>query len=160
MLYNNKKHCGLYNDCPRPTYPVTPPHCPKGPMHHDFDKGICTAVVDDANNVVYLYGNVIHENYHVPGNNCMAFTAVESAGFARDGRLGADEFFDGEQDNNNIALSHVPFVDNSLFVFLNGVKQRAGAEHDYVINNNIIHFNFYNLLSSDTVEVVYEYGAE
>lgn len=166
MLYGNKKHCGLYNDCPRPTYPVTPPHCPKhgekpcGCHKPRFDGGICTAVVDDANNRVYFYGDVIHENYHVPGNNCMAFTAVESAGFERAGRLGADEFFDGEQDNNNVSLEHCPFQDNTLLVFLNGVKQREGQEYDYTINGHVIHFNFYNLLDTDRVEVMYEYEAE
>ena len=72
--------------------------------------GICTAVVDDASGKVYLYGNVIHENYHVPGNACIAYTAVESAGFAADGRLGADELFIGEQDQNNVTLSHDPLI--------------------------------------------------
>ena len=122
--------------------------------------GICTAVVDDASGKVYLYGNVIHENYHVPGNACIAYTAVESAGFAADGRLGADELYEGEQDNNNITLEHTPFHDNSLLVFLNGVKQVEGPERDYVIDGNKIHFNFYEILPTDRVEVMYEYGAE
>lgn len=137
----------------------------EGPCHagcgcKKMGKGICTAVVDDVNNRVYLYGDIFHENYHVPGNNCIAWTAVESAGFERAGRLGADEFFDGEQDNNNVSLSHCPFKDNTLLVFLNGVKQREGAEYDYTVNGHIIHFNFYNLLDTDRVEVMYEYEAE
>lgn len=128
--------------------------CAPAPM------GICTAVVDDANNRVYLYGNIIHENYHVPGNQCIAYTAVESAGFSRDGRLGADEWFDGVQDNNNIGLAHTPIVDTHFMVFLNGVKQREGNEYDYTVNENVVHFNFYQLLPTDRVEVIYEYGAE
>ena len=127
---------------------------------HKAPAGICAAVVDDANGVVYLYGEIFHENYHVPGNNCMAFTGVESAGFGRNGRLGADEWFDGEQDNNNVGLAHTPFKDNSLLVFLNGIKQREGNEYDYTINENVVHFNFYQLLPTDRVEVMYEYGAE
>lgn len=142
------------------------PVCKKGPGKcHCKGKcgapaGICQAVVDDANNIVYLYGNVVFENYHVPGNQCVAFTGVESAGFERSGRRGADEFFEGEQENNNIGLTHVPFKDNSLLVFLNGVKQREGYENDYIVNENVIHFNFYEILPTDRIEVMYEYGAE
>ena len=122
--------------------------------------GICTAVVDDANGKVYLYGNVIHENYHVPGNACIAYTAVESAGFETSGRVGADEIFEGEQDNNNVTLEHEPLRDNSLLVFLNGVKQVEGPENDYTVDGQKIHFNFYEILPTDRVEVMYEYGAE
>lgn len=122
--------------------------------------GICQAVVDDANGKVYLYGNVVHENYHVPGGACIAYTAVEGAGFVAEGRFGADELFVGEQDNNNVTLTHTPLVDNSFLVFLNGVKQVEGAENDYTVNGRLIHFNFYQLLPTDRVEVMYEYGAE
>lgn len=156
----------LYANCPHgPFAPQVPCTCPKDkhckhPMPAPMKGGICTAVVDDANNRVYLYGNIVHENYHVPGNECVAYTAVESAGYQRDGRLGADEFFDGVQDNNNVALSHEPLMDNSFLVFLNGVKQREGAEYDYTVNGRLVHFNFYTLLDTDRVEVMYEYGAE
>lgn len=122
--------------------------------------GICTAVVDDASGKVYLYGNVIHENYHVPGNACIAYTAVESAGFETSGRRGADEIFVGEQDQNNVTISHAPLMDNSFLVFLNGVKQVEGPENDYTVDGQKIHFNFYQLLPTDRVEVMYEYGAE
>lgn len=122
--------------------------------------GVCQVVVDDVNNKVYLYGNVIHENYHVPGNACIAYTAVESAGFEANGRLGADEVYEGEQDGNNVTIEHEPILDNSFLVFLNGVKQIAGAERDYVVEGKKIHFNFYELLPTDRVEVMYEYGAE
>ena len=143
------------------------PVCKKGPgackcKHKGCGApaGICQAVVDDANGVVYLYGNVVFENYHVPGNACIAYTGVASAGFKANGRLGADEFFDGEQANNTVGLAHVPFKDNSLLVFLNGVKQREGNEYDYTVNENAIHFNFYEILPTDRIEVMYEYGAE
>lgn len=121
--------------------------------------GICMAVVDDANNRVYLYGNIVHENYHVPGNQCIAWTGVESAGFTASGRLSSDEFFEGVQDHNTIRLEHAPFQDNTLLVFLNGVKQREGSENDYLVDNNAIKFNFYELLPTDLVEVMYTYGA-
>lgn len=119
--------------------------------------GICQAVVDDANGVVYLYGNVTHENYHVPGGNCIAYTGVTTAGTHPRGRVGADELWEGEQDGNNITLTHEPLRDNTLFVFLNGVKQVYGPEADYVIEGRKIHFNFYDLLPTDRVEVMYEY---
>lgn len=135
-------------------------HCTCKGKCHVPPMGICQAVVDDANNVVYLYGNIVHENYHVPGNQCIAYTGVESAGFNLNGRLGADEWFEGVQDNNNVGLAHVPFKDNSFLVFLNGVKQREGNEYDYTVNENVVHFNFYQLLPTDRVEVMYEYGAE
>lgn len=129
-------------------------NCGMSPM------GVCQVVVDDANGKVYLYGNIVHENYHAPGGACIAYTAVESAGFEVNGRMGADEWFDGEQEHNNISLAHTPLIDNSFLVFLNGVKQRQGAEYDYVISENVIHFNFHELLPTDRVEVMYEYGAE
>lgn len=119
--------------------------------------GICQAVVDDANGRVYLYGNISHENYHVPGGDCIAYAAVASAGF-EEFKNAKDEFFEGQQDGNNIRLAETPIKDNTFMVFLNGVKQREGAENDYVVNNNIVHFNFRNLLPKDLVEVMYTYS--
>ena len=119
--------------------------------------GICQAVVDDANGRVFLYGNVVHENYHAPSGECLAFTTVPAAEFF----IGsADELFEGEQDNNNVTLAHRPFQDNSLLVFLNGVKQVAGPERDYVVDGNKIHFNFYDIIHTDRIEVMYRYGEE
>lgn len=127
---------------------------------HNHGCGLCMAVVDDANDRVYIYGNIVHENYHVPGNQCIAWTGVASAGFGAVGRIRADEFFEGEQDNNTVRLAHTPTVDGDMFVFLNGIKQREGNENDYVVNGNTLHFNFYNLLDTDLVEVIYYYGAK
>lgn len=124
---------------------------------------LCSIVVDDANNVCYIYGKpgtIVHENYHVPGGDCLTFTGVMSAGFEPAGRMGADEFFEGEQDNNNIYLEHRPMSNSRTLVFLNGLKQREGAEHDYTISGDKIHFNFYELISTDVVEVMYEYEVE
>lgn len=136
-------------------------HCGgKGCEHCGHGTGLCMAVVDDANNRVYLYGHIVHENYHVPGNQCIAWTGVESAGFTHVGRMNGDEWFEGEQDNNTVRLKECPVMDGSLMVFLNGVKQREGNEHDYIINGNEIHFNFYDLLPTDVVEVMYAYGAK
>lgn len=122
-------------------------------------QGICEAVVDDAAGVVYLYGNVKHEDYHVPSQNCIAYTGVVSAGFPYTGSIKGDELFDGEQDNNNIRLAHTP-IPESVNIYLNGLKQIEGSERDYVaLADNTYHFNFYTLLPSDTVEVVYRYVA-
>lgn len=138
-------------------------HCGKngGPGCKCKSKGgICAAVVDDANNRVYLYGNIVHENYHVPGGNCLAYVAVESAGFHTTA-LQKDELFEGVQDNNNIRLAETPIRDNTFLVFLNGVKQREGNEYDYVFTaDNVLHFNFHDLLDTDRVEVLYTYGGE
>lgn len=128
--------------------------CHRGP------EGVCSVVVDDANNRVYLYGNIVHENYHVPGGQCIAYAAVESAGFTAPGRLEKDEFFEGVQDNNNVTLSFTPLVDNTMLVYLNGLKQRRGEEYDYTLNGKTVHFNFYNLLPTDVVEVMYTYSGE
>lgn len=135
-------------------------HCKHKGCHPVPPMGICQAVVDDVNGKVYLYGNIVHENYHVPGNACIAYTAVEGAGFVLDGRRGADEFFEGEQSDQTVTISHEPIRDNSFLVFLNGVKQMEGAERDYTVEGRKIHFNFYEILPTDRIEVMYEYGAE
>lgn len=121
--------------------------------------GICQAVVDDAAGVVYLYGNVKHEDYHTPQQNNIAYTGIVSAGFPYVGTIKADEIFDGEQDNNNIVVSHIPVKDSDE-VYLNGLKQIEGAERDYQkLSDNTYHFNFYNLIDTDRVEIIYKYVA-
>lgn len=135
------------------------PHCShKG--HKCGPQGVCAVVVDDANNKVYLYGNIIHENYHVPGNQCVAYTTVAGTGFEGTGRAYADQYYVGEQDNNNIVLPNTPLNNERFMVFLNGLKQRQGGEYDFIVEDNKIHFNFYDLLATDTVEVMYEYLTE
>ena len=138
-------------------------HCggPKKPCGKDMcgckKPGICEAVVDDAAGIVYLYGNVKHEDYHVPNQNCIAYTGVASAGFPNTGSSKGDEVFEGEQDNNNIVLSHKP-IDGTLDVYLIGLKQIEGDERDFqVVSEKKLHFNFYNLLPTDVVEVTYRY---
>lgn len=133
--------------------------CDCGCHKHGGD-GVCSVVVDDANNRIYLYGNIVHENYHVPGGQCVAYAAVESAGFTAPSRLGKDEFFEGVQDQNIITLEQEPIVDNTLMVFLNGLKQKEGAENDYTVNGRYIHFNFYELLPTDRIEVMYTFGGK
>lgn len=144
------------HSCGKPADQCTCGGC-HGDCHHT--DGLCMAVVDDANDRVYLYGNIVHENYHVPGNQCLAWTAASSAGFGASGRMHADEWFEGEQDENTCRLEHTPTEDNIILVFLNGVKQREGNEYDYIIEDNKVHFNFYELLPTDRVEVMYDYGA-
>ena len=130
---------------------------PKGMCGCAKKPGICEAVVDDAAGIVYLYGNVKHEDYHVPNQNCIAYTGVASAGFPNTGSSKGDEVFEGEQDNNNIVLSHKP-IEGTLDVYLNGLKQIEGTERDFqVVSEKKLHFNFYNLLPTDVVEVTYRY---
>lgn len=148
QMHEHGEHCGCGHDGCGHEHG----HCGCG--------GLCMAVVDDANDRIYLYGNIIHENYHVPGNNCLSWTAAASAGFEAAGRIHADEWFEGEQDNNTVRLEHEPANDKLMLVFLNGVKQREGNEYDYVLEGNKVHFNFYELLPSDRVEVMYDYGAK
>ena len=71
----------------------------------------------------------------------------------------ADEVFEGEQDNNNIVVAHTPIKDSEV-LYLNGLKQIEGTERDFQkLADNTFHFNFYNLLPTDVVEVVYRYAA-
>lgn len=118
---------------------------------------ICSVVVDDANNIVYLYGDVTHENYHVPGDTCVAYATVGSAGFVAPTIREVDEFWEGVQSENTIVLDHLPKHNNTFMVFLNGVKQTEGAEKDFLLEGNKIKFNFYELLPEDRVEVMYTY---
>ena len=84
---------------------------------------------------------------------------MPSAGFPYTGSIKADEVFEGEQDNNNIVVSHLPIKD-SVEIYLNGLKQIEGTERDFQkLADNTFHFNFYNLLPTDVVEVVYRYAA-
>lgn len=146
--------------CGKPANQCTCGHCHDDGCACGHGSGLCMAVVDDANDKVYLYGDIVHENYHVPGNQCIAWTSVTSAGFESAGRMHADEWFEGEQDGNTVTLENEPTCDKLMLVFLNGVKQREGEEYDYVLNGRDIHFNFYELLPTDRVEVMYDYGAK
>ena len=121
------EYCGKSPCCCKGNHPFKGCGCGHG------GKGICAVVVDDATDKVYLYGDIMHENYHVPGANCVAYVGVKSAGFESSGRQYASEFFEGVQDNNNCLLSHKPIVDDRFQVFLNGLKQRQGAENDYIV---------------------------
>ena len=133
-------------------------------VHIVAARGVCAGCkemvsANDAAGVVYLYGNVKHEDYHVPEQNCIAYTGVPSAGFPYTGSIKADEVFEGEQDNNNIVVSHLPIKD-SVEIYLNGLKQIEGTERDFQrLADNTFHFNFNNLLPTDVVEVVYRYAA-
>ena len=159
MMYFNKPHCGLYTGKIIDGQGNEMVHIPtKGKCCVDGKlkgKGICAAVVDDVNGKVYLYGNVVHENYHVPGSECFTFTAVESAGFETSGRIGNDEVFTGVQVNNSVILAHLPLIDHSFFVFLNGLKQIP--TRDYSVNGQTVTFTSATLGENDVVEIMYEY---
>ena len=175
-MYRNRPMHYAVPDCPPPRRNGGPEAEGRGPVyphcnHHEWhdvhphhkrgcENAVCGTVIDDINDVVYLYGNVYHENYHIP-DSCQPYVAVASAGFEFNRKLDADEFFDGEQSDNTVRLQHAPLHDNTLLVFLNGVKQREGADYDYVfVSDKAIKFNFYDILETDRVEVMYEYTEE
>lgn len=134
-------------------------HCGHHEHHHGCEctpKGVCEVVVDDANELIYIYGNIKHEDFHAPARGKVPYVAVPG-GLRMSSFAQANELFEGEQDSNNVILAHKPTVDE-MFVFLNGVKQVEGAERDYIVKDEkTIHFNFYALLPNDRVEVVYKY---
>jgi len=61
----------------------------------------------------------------------------------------------GEEDET-IALANTPTA-GTLAVYLNGVRQNAGAGNDYTITDNVITFIGIELSTSDVVVVDYEY---
>ena len=135
----------------------------RGVCHHKNHKhphGLCSVVVDDANNVAYIYGrpgDVVHENYHVPGSDCLSFASVQMpTSEAVVGVQEADEFFVGEHPGDKIALSHTPQANTRMLVFLNGLKQREGDTYDFSSATSELTFHS-ALLATDTVEVMYTY---
>jgi hypothetical protein len=119
--------------------------------------GLSTIVIDDANQIAYIYGNVIHENYHQAGKGCESYTVLPIDVAAQQTyKETADEIYEGEFPNNTIQLNFEP--SNEPAVFLNGLKQIKGQEYDYVRPaTNKIQFNFYDLIPTDKVEVIYDH---
>lgn len=121
--------------------------------------GLQVAVIDDANEVAYIYGNVLHENYHVPEELCLPYFTVEATAetFRNRNFLQGHEMFEGEYSGNNLVLQNKPDAGWPVMVFRNGLKQREGQEYEYSLTDKVIHFNFDTLVASDWVEVYYRY---
>ena len=121
--------------------------------------GAMTAVIDDANEVTYFYGNIVHENYHAPEEECTPYFVVPTLYETYVGKQLAQghEVFEGEFPENNITLDKKPSQDWPVFVFRNGLKQREGQEFEYSLTDKVLHFNFSPLVESDWVEVYYRY---
>lgn len=119
--------------------------------------GISTAVVDDANEVTYFYGNVQHENFHVPDGECQPYVVVPTNWDTYRQLLPTTEVYEGEFADNTIELEHVPSDARHMFVFLNGVHQDEGQEYDYLLTGKSLHFMTHTLIPTDRVTVKYHY---
>lgn len=118
-----------------------------------------TIVIDDANEISYLYGNVVHENHHKPETVCSPFVAVPTniSTYTKNNYPQGHEVFDGVASDNSITLAHTPDTGWPVIVFKNGLKQVEGDARDYTLKDNEIHFKFYELQPADVVEVYYRY---
>lgn len=118
-----------------------------------------TVVIDDANETVYLYGNVYHENYHNASTVCSPFVALPAdvLTFTRNDYPQHREVFDGVQSDDSITLSHTPDTSWPVLVFKNGLKQVEGDSRDYTLSGKELQFKFEQLEASDVVEVYYRY---
>lgn len=119
--------------------------------------GISAAVIDDASEKTYLYGNIIHENYHVPERECLPFISIPTNMETYERLNIATETFEGTFADNSILLEGEPCKDRHMFVFLNGLHQDEGQEYDYLLDGNKITFTHRNLTSGDRVTVKYNY---
>lgn len=124
--------------------------------------GLTTAVIDDANEVTYIYGSIVHENYHVPEELCSPYFTVPTTvdTYRNRNYLQGHELFEGEYSGDNITLQHIPDAGWPVMVFRNGLKQREGQDYEYTLTDAVIHFNFSPLLATDYVEVYYRYIEE
>lgn len=124
-----------------------------------FGPGPMTAVIDDANELTYFYGNILHENYHVPEEECQPFFTVPTTSdtYVNKSLVWGHEYFEGEYSGDNIELEKIPSGLWPVLVFRNGLKQREGANYEYSLSGRTIHFNFDSLQETDHVEVYYRY---
>lgn len=118
--------------------------------------GISTAVIDDVNERVYLYGNILHENYHTPAEECQPYITIPTTTNSFRQLAWKTEVFVGEMSEDTIALAETPSKDWLVEVYLNGVNQVEGQEADYRIDGNKIIFNT-PLKDTDRTKVVYRY---
>lgn len=149
------------NPCGCPTGATNASRCPacreKGPI--SINQGCLQAVVvDDANDVSYLYGNVQYEENHRPEEECLPFVAIPTKWENRTQMMFSTEVFQGEFPNNAIELKHCPNKKHPVLVFLNGLHQDEGQEYDYKLENKLISFTFHQLIPTDRVTVKYYYA--
>lgn len=119
--------------------------------------GISTAVVDDASELTYFYGNILHENYHVPAEECQPYVVVPTNWETYKTLKPKTETFEGEQAGDTVVLEFEPCEARHMFVFLNGLHQDEGADFDYQRTGKSIKFNFHSLVSTDRVTIKYNY---
>lgn len=119
--------------------------------------GINTAIIDDANEKVYFYGNVQHESFHVPAAECQPYVIVPGSYENYNQLLPKTETFEGDFADNTIILAERPDRARHMFVFLNGAHQDEGQEFDYVLDRNELKFMTHNLITTDRVTVKYFY---
>lgn len=122
--------------------------------------GAMSAVIDDANEVTYFYGNIVHENFHVPEEECTPFFIVPTTSdtYVNRNLVWSHEQYEGVFSGNNITLEKLPSTDWPVLVFRNGLKQREGQEYEYTLTDRVLHFNFDPLVATDWVEVYYRYA--
>lgn len=121
--------------------------------------GVSTAVIDDANERVYLYGNILHEDYHHPVEECQPYITIPTTIQTFRNLVFETEVFSGEMPSNTITLKHTPSKDWPVEVYLNGLNQVQGQEADYRLEGNKVIFNT-NITSTDRAKVVYRYEKE
>lgn len=119
--------------------------------------GINTAVIDDANELTYFYGNVQHENFHVPDGECQPYVVVPTNWDTYRQFIPVTAVYEGAYPNNTIELDHVPSDVRHIYVFLNGVHQDEGAQYDYIFSGKSLEFLDHTLIPTDRVTVKYHY---
>lgn len=136
--------------------PQTCGYCSGAPKVKPITKetGITTAVVDDANNKTYLYGNVQYEKYHVPSEECEPYIVVPSFFEGYTVPSPTTVVHEGTAEDELVTLEEEPLDGYHLFVFRNGLLQ---DETDYSLVETGVQFNE-ALLSTDKVVVKYHYN--
>ena len=142
--------------------------CKDGACHMPAP-GLCQAVIDDANNLVYLYGNVVHEDYHIPGNDCVAYVAVNAPQSNK--AIVFTQEMDSTRDISDpshpkLTLKHTPIKNGVFMVFAPdsdaplSTPQYLVDPRNYKVEGNVITFDqgFYSYVSAFVV--AYQYGVE
>lgn len=119
--------------------------------------GVSTAVIDDANELTYFYGNIQHENFHVPSAECQPYVVVPTNWQTYNQLKANTEVFEGEFVDNTILLDKTPVRIRHIFVFLNGVHLDEGQEYDYLLTGNSLKLLQHTLLPTDRVTIKYHY---
>lgn len=144
--------------------------CKDGACHMPTP-GLCQAVIDDANNLVYLYGNVVHENYHVPGNDCVAYVAVNS-GDANKKIIFTEELYGSldldvtDPDNPKLTLQHTPAKNGVFLIFSPNSNDPLSLPsyhvdpRKYTVDGNVVTFHEQFFTHVSAIAVAYQYGEE